>query len=157
MAQIYKYFHHIENIITLELSISKFQFSTKDVIEMDNCMANGMPFYQTQTDVMGYVTNDLTAIINSGKVAPDIRMTQTGQKAKENENKLSTRNLLATQILNKIVQKRRKKSDLGEEFYEIGLKVQSILQEAQKHAKKEEQSNTFLGEYLEQYEQIRYL
>ena len=45
IAQIYKYFHHIENIITLELSISKFQFSTKDVIEMDNCMANGMPFY----------------------------------------------------------------------------------------------------------------
>ena len=90
-------------------------------------MANGMPFYQTQTDVMGYVTNDLTAIINSGKVAPDIRMTQTGQKAKENENKLSTRNLLATQILNKIVQKRRNKSDLGEEFYEIGLKVHKIL------------------------------
>ena len=34
---------------------------------------------------MGSVTNDLTSIINSGKVAPDIRMTQTGKKAKENE------------------------------------------------------------------------
>lgn len=75
LAQIYRYFHHIENIITLELSISKFQFNSNDVIEMDNCIQNGMPFYQTQMDLMGYVTSDLTAIINSGKVAPEIGMT----------------------------------------------------------------------------------
>jgi hypothetical protein len=85
LAEIYRYFNHIENIISLELSISKFTFSTKDVIDLDNCMASGMPFYQTHTDVMGSVTNDLTSILNSGKVAPDIMMTQVGKTTKEHE------------------------------------------------------------------------
>jgi hypothetical protein len=38
LAEIYKYFHHIENIISLELSVSKFIFSAADVIEMDSCI-----------------------------------------------------------------------------------------------------------------------
>jgi hypothetical protein len=35
LTEIYKYFHHIENIISLELSVSKFIFTAADVIEMD--------------------------------------------------------------------------------------------------------------------------
>ena len=38
LTEIYKYFHHIENIISLELSVSKFIFSAADVIEMDSCI-----------------------------------------------------------------------------------------------------------------------
>ena len=88
LSEIYKYFHHIENIISLELSVSKFIFAAADVIEMDSCIQSGMPFFQTHADVLGSVTHDLSAIINSGKAAPDIGLTETGKTLKEREGRL---------------------------------------------------------------------
>ena len=96
LSEIYKYFHHIENIISLELSVSKFIFAAADVIEMDSCIQSGMPFFQTHADVLGSVTHDLAAIINSGKAAPDIGLTETGKTLKEREGRLAqTQNELA--------------------------------------------------------------
>lgn len=148
LSEIYKYFHHIENIISLELSISKFIFTATDVIAMDGCIQSGMPFFQTHTDVLGSVTHDLAAIINSGKAAPDIGLTATGKTLKEREGRLETRNLLATKILNKMVAHKRMKSDIGEELHEVALRIQAVLAEAHKHGAKTQPGNSFPCEYL---------
>ena len=84
-TEIFRYFCHIENIIALELSISKFSFNPSSVIEMDNCIQNGMPFFQN-SEAQALCMNDLAAILNSGKAPPDVGMTQTGQKIKDNED-----------------------------------------------------------------------
>jgi hypothetical protein len=54
-------------------------------------------------------------------------------------------------------QKKRSKTDFGEEFYNVAQKVQLIIKEAQRHSEKTQNSNTFSTEYLETYEKIRYL
>jgi hypothetical protein len=107
-----------------------------------------MPFYQTHTDVLGSVTHDLAAIINSGKAAPDIGQTETGKTMKERESQLQGKNLLATKILNKMVTKKRMKSDIGEELHEIALRIQEVLAEAHKHGGKSQPGNSFPTEYL---------
>ena len=76
-TQIFKYLCHIENIVALELSISKFSFNSTTVIEMDNCIQNGMPFFQN-SEAQAQCMNDLASILNSGKAPPDVGMTQTG-------------------------------------------------------------------------------
>jgi len=38
--------------------------------------------------------------------------------------------------LNKIVQKKRLKSDIGEELFAVAQKIQKIMKEAQKHGEK---------------------
>jgi len=76
-TQIFQYFCHIENIIALELSISKFSFHSASVIEMDHCIQNGMPFFQN-SEAQAVCMNDDTAILNSGKAPPDVGLAQTG-------------------------------------------------------------------------------
>ena len=76
-TQIFQYFCHIENIIALELSISKFSFHSASVIEMDNCIQNGMPFFQN-SEAQATSISDLSSILNSGKAPPDVGASQTG-------------------------------------------------------------------------------
>lgn len=44
-VQMLRYYQHVENIIQLELSVSKFTFSSELVAEMDNSMQMGLAFF----------------------------------------------------------------------------------------------------------------
>lgn len=72
-----RYYRILENIIALELSISKYSFSPESVIELDNSIQNGVAYFET---LESYCKNDLGAIINSGKATSDLGLTQTGQE-----------------------------------------------------------------------------
>ena len=43
-----RYYRILENIIALELSISKYSFSPESVIDLDNRIQNGVAFFETQ-------------------------------------------------------------------------------------------------------------
>lgn len=43
--RIYSYYHQLENVVSLELSIAKFALEPALVAELDDCMANGVPFF----------------------------------------------------------------------------------------------------------------
>lgn len=45
-----RYYSIIENIIALELSISKYSFSPENVIDLDNRIQNGVAFFETQEE-----------------------------------------------------------------------------------------------------------
>ena len=44
-VQMFKYYCHLENIIAIELSIAKFNFDPETIVDMDNCVLNGLPFF----------------------------------------------------------------------------------------------------------------
>ena len=118
---------------------------------MDNCVQNGLPFFQN-SEAQALCMNDLVAILNSGKAPPDVGMTQTGQQIKEDQEINAAmpnhRNILAQKILLQIVQKKRLKSDIGEELFEIAKKIQEIVNAAQKHGEKQNGYKSFSCEYL---------
>ena len=118
---------------------------------MDNCIQNGLPFFQN-SEAQGQCMNDLVAILNSGKAPPDVGITETGKKIKEdqriNQAGQNSRNILAQKILIQIVQKKRLKSDIGEELFEIAHKIQKIINEGQKHGEKQNGKRSFSCEYL---------
>ena len=67
-----RYYQHLENIVQLELSVSKFTFSSELVAEMDNCMQSGLAFFKSRFPMAPETTTspcsgDLASIINSGK------------------------------------------------------------------------------------------
>ena len=45
---ILRYYRILENIIALELSISKYSFTPENVIDLDNRIQNGVAFFETQ-------------------------------------------------------------------------------------------------------------
>ena len=54
-------------------------------------------------------------------------------------------------------QKKKMKNDVGEELYEVATKVRAVLAEAKKHGEKTSEQASFHCEYLQQYQEIRYL
>ena len=46
-AKFMRYYQYLERIISLEWFIYKLQFKQTDVIPLDNAIANGLPFWQT--------------------------------------------------------------------------------------------------------------
>jgi hypothetical protein len=52
------------------------------------------------------------------------------------EGRSDQRNKLATKILNKTIEKKRLKADIGEEFMAIGKRIQNVINEGQKHGLK---------------------
>lgn len=80
-----EYYRCIETIISMELSICQFSFSSKQIIELNHSIQNSLPFFnsgildQDENTVM----SDISSIIISGKATPDFNMTTKGKKLKE--------------------------------------------------------------------------
>ena len=84
-VQMLRYYQHVENIIQLELSVSKFTFSSELVAAMDNSMQSGLAFFQSRFPMAPETTTspcsgDLASIINSGKAHQNIEVTNQGKK-----------------------------------------------------------------------------
>lgn len=138
------------------------------MIEMDHAIDCGLPFYYGGQENYGFgedtittaAMHDVTAIIGSGRAAPDMDMTNTGKRIQDSQ-KLSSesdgRNETATRILRNMHQKKKMKSDIGEELYEVATKVRAVLFEAKKHGERTSEQASFHSEYLQQYQEIRYL
>ena len=109
--------------------------------------------------------NDVIGILNSGKAVADFSMTETGKRVLDSQNALSVQhNATATRILNQIYQRKKQKADVGEELFDIATRVRGVLVQAKQFAGKKAQekdgseaSASFSHEYLQAYQEIRYL
>jgi hypothetical protein len=67
----------LENIVRLELEIFKVGLSLTQVVELDNCIKNGIPFFNLEhaniADQLAIsAAHDTSSIIISGKACADI-------------------------------------------------------------------------------------
>ena len=111
------------------------------MIEMDNSISNGIPFYIDGHENYGAggenclscsAMHDLSAIVASGKAAPNFEDTPTGQRIEETteyHNRMDSRNRIATSILSRMFKAKKLKSDIGDELYQIATKVKLLLKE----------------------------
>jgi hypothetical protein len=104
-------------------------------------MSTGIPFYIDgqenygaggENSLSASAMHDLSAIITSGKVAPNFEDTPTGQRIEETteyHNRMDSRNRIATSIVSKMFKAKKLKSDIGDELYQIANKVKLLLKE----------------------------
>ena len=136
----FQYYNTIEQIITLELSIAKYSFSSPRMIEMENSINNGLPYYVDGHENYGIGENsktssamhDLSAIVSSGKAIPNFEDTATAKRisdTQEHHNRIEKRNAIATSIINKMFLTKKLKSDIGDELYHLANKVKHLLKQ----------------------------
>jgi hypothetical protein len=133
------YYFHLENIIQLEVSVVKMGLSSQEAIELDKCIRAGLPFFfaghesfskgeDTSSELN---TNTLLAIVNSGKAINNIKQTETGKRILQSQTQIGAKNKLAISILNKMVERKRSRVNIGEELYAVATKLQHLVLEAE--------------------------
>lgn len=109
-ARMFRYYFLLESILEIELCVAKVGLTTREVIELDESIGKGIPYFINGHENYGVGEDsssaaaraDLLSILNSGKAAFDIGLTETGKRVAESQRGLQSTSL---KILNQLYNK----------------------------------------------------
>lgn len=89
----YHYYFYVETVMELELNIAKVGLTAKQVLELDQGVGRGVPYFHSGQEnygvgedsaISGAMAN-VIGILNSGKAVSDITVTETGKRIVESQ------------------------------------------------------------------------